>query len=279
VACICSLPCGEDYLVLNLIGQVFALLFMVGGIVVSALALSDRARRISIGAFSILGVANLMLIIVTYEHTPDVPHFSDLVVVLAMAAAKAHNNLIDLAENRAFELIAAVAVGIGLGFFGPREYRKRKQRRWLSSYDIFKLANPDLMKDAEIAEEEVQKLSERMRELQIERESLGQPFGSGPISEEPEYMAKLREAARDASARNLALHELREKARSNALGDIYEKLKNEKLVAKGFKDPLGLHPTENEIPATYWKFLKFSGDYKEAEGKGIKYTAIEIARK
>jgi len=50
------------------------------------------------------------------------------------------------------------------------------------------------------------------------------------------------------------------------------------LIAKGFRDPLGLHPKEKEIPAAYWKFLKFSGDYKEAAGKGIKYTGIEIAR-
>jgi len=158
---------------LNLIGQLLGLVFMVGGIVVSALALADPARRIAIGGFSILGIANLVLIIVTYENTPDVPHFSDLVVLSAMAAARARYSLIDLAENRLLELIAAVAVGIGLGFFGPREYRKRKLRRWLSSYEIFKLADPALMKDAEVAEGEVQKLSERIRELQIERESLG----------------------------------------------------------------------------------------------------------
>ena len=135
------------------------------------------------------------------------------------------------------------------------------------------------MKGAHVAEDEVQELSEHMREISIQREALGVPFGSAPVSEDSESMTLLREAARDASARNLALHKLREKARRNALNDIYEKLKAGALIAKGFKDPLGLNPTEIEIEASYWKFLKFTGDYKEAEGKGFKFTGIEVARK
>jgi hypothetical protein len=262
----------------NLIGQLLTLLFMVGGIIVSALALADPVRRIAIGVFSILGIANLVLIIVTYENTPDVPHFSDLVVVSAMAAANARNNFINLVGNHSLQLIAAVAAGMALGFFGPREYRKRKQRRWLSSYDIFRLTDPQLVKATEVAEEEVEKLTERILALQQERSDLGlQPNGS--IDIDSAALEILSANVREAHAKNAAAHEIRERARRSALAGIYEDLREGKLIAKGFKDPLGMYPTEIEIPAAYWKFLNFSGDYKEAQGKGIKYTAIEIARK
>jgi hypothetical protein len=74
---------------------------------------------------------------------------------------------------------------------------------------------------------------------------------------------------------------LREKALRDAAGGIYEKLKNGELIARGFRDAIvpNSNPKEVEIPAEYWKFLKFSGDYKNASGKGIGYTDIEIARK
>jgi hypothetical protein len=249
---------------------------------VSALALENPIHRTrAIVLFGILGVVGFILTVLTYEQTSGVPHITDLVDWIRPRIITAWEILTWAMWRPSVGMLATFVVGLILGPFSIWLYLRSKRRNWHSSYDIFKLADPELMKDAEVAEEKVQKLSEGIRELQIERErlNLGIPFGSGPISEEPEYKAKLREAARDASAKNLALHELREKARRNALGDIYEKLKEEKLIAKGFKDPLGLHPKENEIPAAYWKFLKFSGDYKEAEGKGIKYTAIEIARK
>jgi hypothetical protein len=252
---------------------------MLGGIVASALALPDRYRRFFIATFSVLAVGNLILIIRTSEATSDMPHFSDLLLSFKAAAEISRNRLGDLVQDWFFELGLALVVGTLIGIFGPREYQKRVRRNWFSSYDIFKLANPELMKNAYVAEDEVQKLSEQIRDLAIQRENLRIPFGIGPVSEEYQPMALLREAAREASAKNIALHELREKARRNALDDLYEKLKVGTLIARGFKDPLGLNPKEVEIEASYWKFLKFTSDYKEAEGKGIKFTGIEVARK
>jgi hypothetical protein len=121
-------------------------------------------------------------------------------------------------------------------------------------------------------------LAEEILAIELERRDFGrQPDGS--INIDSKAFEILAASAREASARNSAAHELRDKARRKALGDIYNKLTEGKLIAKGFKDPLGVSPKEIEIDASYWKFLKFTGDYKEAEGKGMKFTGIEVAKK
>jgi hypothetical protein len=128
------------------------------------------------------------------------------------------------------------------------------------------------------ADAQIQLLANQILTLEKERREFGhQPDGS--INIDSAALAVLSANVREASAKHTAAYELREKALRDATGGIYAKLQSGELIAKGFRDPLGLNPTETEIPATYWKFLKFSADYKEAAGKGIKYTAIEIARK
>jgi hypothetical protein len=154
-------------------------------------------------------------------------------------------------------------------------YFRSKRRIWYSSFGIFKFVDPKLIAAADT---EIQVLADQILALQKERSELGlQPDGS--IDIDSVALERLSASVREASAKQSAAYELREKALRNATGGIYEKLKSGELIAKGFKDPLGLNPRETEIPAAYWKFLTFSGDYKEAAGKGIKYTAIEIARK
>jgi hypothetical protein len=220
-----------------------------------------------------------ILTVLTYEQTPGVPHIADAIEWIRPSLVAARETLVWAVWRPSVGMLVTFVVGSILGPLSILLYLRSRKRTWHSSYDIFKLANPELMKDAEVAEDEVQKLTERIRELQIERESLSIPFESHTyFTEESESMLKWRGAIRDATTRNLALHELREKARRNALNDIYDKLTRGGLIARGFKDPLGLHPKEIEIPMAYWKFLKFSGDYKEAQGNGIKYTAIEVAR-
>ena len=138
----------------TLFEQVIALALVVGGIVVSALALKNPARRISIGIISVLGLGNLALIVYTYEHTPDVPHFSDLPALFVAVGIKGRDRLAAFAENHLVQLIGVLVIGVILGVIVPREYQKRKRRQWFSSYDIFKLADPALMKNAVLAEDE-----------------------------------------------------------------------------------------------------------------------------
>jgi hypothetical protein len=248
---------------------------MLGGIVASALALSDRYRRFFIVTFSVLAAGNFILIVRTSEATPGVPHFSDLVLASATAAVSARDNLIVLAENRTLQIAAAVIIGVILGFIGPSAYQRYKRRVWYSSYGIFKFVDPRLIAEADA---QIQALADQILALQKERSELGH-MPDGSINIDSAALEKLSASVRESSAKQSAAYELREKALRHATGGIYEKLKSGELIAKGFKDPLGLNPKETTIPAEYWRFLQFNADYKEASGKGIKYTAIEIARK
>jgi hypothetical protein len=63
-----------------------------------------------------------------------------------------------------------------------------------------------------------------------------------------------------------------------AVDDIYNKLRNGHLVAKGFLTPIDTKSEEVTIPASRWRFLKFNQDFTEASGEGITYKAIAVAR-
>ena len=261
----------------NLLSQIIGLLFMLGGIVASALAQSDRYRRFFIATFSVLAAGNFVLIVRTSEATPGVRHFSDLVLVSATAAVTARDNLVALTENRTLQIAAAVIIGVILGFVGPHTYQRYKRRVWYSSYGIFKFVDPKLIVEADA---QIQALADQILALQKERSELGH-MPDGSINIDRDALEILSASAREASAKQSAAYELREKALRDAAGGIYEKLKNGELIARGFRDAIvpNSNPKEVEIPAEYWKFLKFSGDYKNASGKGIGYTDIEIARK
>lgn len=65
---------------------------------------------------------------------------------------------------------------------------------------------------------------------------------------------------------------------NSGLEHIYDGLRNGTILARGFHHPLGLHPKEIVIPAAQWKFLRLNGDFSEATGQGITYTALDFAR-
>jgi hypothetical protein len=258
-------------LILNLI----LLLIGAGGAIVSALALENPVYRIrAVIFFGIMGIVGFCLTLVTY----GVPHFADAMAYVQPPLIAFWDAFIWTIWRPSVGMLVALVVGLVLGPTSVIFYSKFKSRTWYSSYDIFKLADPALMRSADVAENEIQELAERILALGEERRNFGlQPDGS--INIDRDALEILQAATRRASAQNSAAHDLREKARRMALGDIYNKLTEGKLVARGFKDPLGLNPKEKEIESSYWKFLKFTGDYKEAEGKGIKFTGIEVARK
>jgi hypothetical protein len=61
-------------------------------------------------------------------------------------------------------------------------------------------------------------------------------------------------------------------------GDIYKRLNNGSLVAKGFLKPVMPASEEVTIPASHWRFLRFNTLATEAKGEGIAYTAISITK-
>ncbi len=72
---------------------------------------------------------------------------------------------------------------------------------------------------------------------------------------------------------------LRNASYNAAIDDIYRKLQNGDLVAKGFLIPIDINSEEIIIPASRWRFLKFNKDFTEASGEGIEYKAIAVARR
>ncbi len=181
--------------------------------------------------------------------------------------------------SRPAQFAAILLLGVALGYFGPREYRKAFGYRWYSSYDIFKLADQKLLKDVVITDDEVQQLAAKISALGDERQKLGLIPSPVPHATS-EALAMLQESIREASARNFALHELRERARAGALQDVYEKLQSSRLIARGFVSPVHSYSKETIIPAGHWRFIKFKNNYTEASNNGtVRYVGISVARK
>jgi len=161
---------------------------------------------------------------------------------------------------------------------------QKDTRNWLSSYAIFELADQKLMTEAINAEAEVEKLERKYNDLENERIALrSSPRGAfkaasalqQPVSEAEEVLGK---AVRDAYIKAQAERDYRTSARAKALEDIYAKLRSGDLVAKGFLDPVLPNAEEIIIRAAHWRIIRFNGDYTLAEGQGIKYIGITVAR-
>jgi hypothetical protein len=152
-------------------------------------------------------------------------------------------------------------------------------REWFSSYNIFKLANPKLATRVADAEERVARLVQQIDEeerllLQLEDQR------NALVLLQPVATTEMRiVASRTAASLQLAaVQQQLVDARASALEDIYAKLKGKKLVARGFLHPIRRHIMEKEIPAAQWRIIRFTGDYTQAQGPGIKYSGIAIAR-
>lgn len=183
-----------------------------------------------------------------------------------------------LIQSHLAQLAAVLCLGIALGHFGPREFLKLN-RTWYRGYDIFKLAKPELMKKAIVAEEEVQQLSEKITRLAKEREQYAVPFGSVPVaSGENPGLTALREAAVHAHAAYAAAAELRSRARAGALEDVYEKLRDGRLIARGYIPPLAKNSEEKLIPAGHWRIIQFNSEYTAASSRTVTYVGIAVAR-
>lgn len=63
-----------------------------------------------------------------------------------------------------------------------------------------------------------------------------------------------------------------------AMDDIYRQLRDGKLIARGFSQPVEANAKEMDIPAAQWRFLKFEDKLIEATGHDITYTAIAVAQ-
>jgi len=155
-------------------------------------------------------------------------------------------------------------------------------RQWLSSYKIFDLADQSLFKTAVVSEEATELAKRNLEELQQQRAQLG--FGrtaiqaindlGNPSSE----MEQLRASVETAATKFITEQQRRDSARASVLEDIYEKLRNGILIAKGFVPPVANSSPELEIPASHWRMIRFNGDYTQAKDQELQYVGITVAK-
>jgi hypothetical protein len=103
---------------------------------------------------------------------------------------------------------------------------------WLTSYKIFDLADQDLMQSAVETEAAVEKISREIERIQLERYFLR--MSPQYPSAEPSGLNTLAESEAAAVRQKSAQEQARATARARALEDLYEKLVDGRLVAKGF---------------------------------------------
>ncbi len=264
---------------------------MVGGVVVSAYAIPDPWRKRAVVGFSFLGLLNLALIILTYENTPDVPHFADLGPFIWRGSITIWARIVAVAENHILQTVAAAAAGVVLGsasHFGYQKWQARRatsvpdNRPWLTSYRIFDLADQGLVKTARNAKDKSAEFERELEVLQIQRENLRpkDAFKAITALQEPPSpaMVELQKRESEAYRKIEAQRRQHASAYAGALEDIYEKLRNGHPVAKGFVGSLSNSPNEIEIPAAHWRVIKFNNDYTEAKGQGMEYVGITVAK-
>ena len=255
--------------------QIILLLIGVGGALVTAWTLANsRAKWMTVATFGLAGVAGLVLTILTYNQVT----ITSAANTMAGSTEAAWAYVRTLVQNRSFQITIALFIGIVIGMLGPRLYRKAIQPKWYASYDIFKLADQRLLKEAIIAEGEVQKLAAKIIALSDEREKLGLIPSAVPHATN-KALALIHDNIREAYARNAALHELREKSRARARDDLYAKLRDGRLVARGFAAPMEKNSKEITIPSAHWRLIQFSGDYTEASSNSVRYVGLEVARR
>ncbi len=264
---------------MNLALQLVLLFIGVGGAIVTALTLpNSRAKWIWVTAFAMAGITGVILTVLTYGQA-----LSNIAVSASQFAEKVFGYLVGAVELKWFQVGLAFIVGFALGIVGPREYR-RWTRAWCSQYQIFTLGDrASLMEFGELGEK-IGALEKEIDGLHAEtlKNTPKRPFGYDAIPVEAPKSPVLDLIERRRSRAVAELIELRK--RQDALNivivnSIYDQLQRGALIAKGFRDPVGLRAKEIYIPAAQWRFLRFDGDFSAASGKGMAYTAVLVTRR
>ena len=162
------------------------------------------------------------------------------------------------------------------------EKSQSDNRQWLSSYKIFDLADPALLQKAvhlqsqlqslekEISTNDAEQLSLKPKDAMAALEAMNNPIPALEI---------LKKNASDLYNRNRIAAANHRAAFGEVLEDIYEQLAAGKLIAKGFLVPVETDSSEIEIPAAHWRLIRFhAAGYTQAEGQGIKYVGVTVAR-
>jgi hypothetical protein len=272
---------------LTLVLNILILLIGVGGAIVSSLTLSNaRARFWFVVGFSLMGALGLVLTIITYESTPDVPHLGDALGDLGQAISSFSHRYLWVWT------VLCVAVGLVVGALGtrflPKHVGKDKTepvvRNWLDPIvAIERHADPVLRAQLNSLRQKAESLKTQIDSLnqQFDAEVKKLPFGPSP-NHDSELVAEL---GRKHSAAATLLNELGEQVWSierEITRRVLERLKNGDLAAKGFRQTKDSVADASEIiPKDQWQLLRFDTydiHMQTARGGNWKYIGLQIGR-
>lgn len=156
-----------------------------------------------------------------------------------------------------------------------------RKRPWYGSSDIFELADPTIMRDIEVVEKEVARWEARIKALRQEQGLLIASFGRRIDDADRHAYAKLLRAELDVHGQVCEAIAAHGRLLAHALDDIYDKLGDGRLVARGCVARVGASVRRAQIPARHWATLRFNGDYytgeyAEAPKEGRRVTYINL---
>lgn len=265
-----------------------------GRALVPWMALENPAvRRRAITVFAALAVLEFLRIAITDERTPGMPHLLDAVDAARDGARAAWVHLLAWPILSPV-LILAAAIG-GLAIWS---YARFGRREWLGSGDIVKkLADPEIMKDVEAAWEDMRRWEQSIEALREERSALAAPYNYLGVVLPPKVAHLYRKFGNAQLKVDDRVHlagEAHRRALARALEEVYGKLRDGRLVARGRKAPVTGHGKIIRIPAEHWEVIRFNwdccsgpfvfsdrvkfADFTGASNDDLQYYGVEVAR-
>jgi hypothetical protein len=273
------LPAGDD---LTIIGILISVAFAFGGIAMTAAGWKHpffiRTMFVLAGISAFAGLGWPWLKTVTPASLAD--------ALREVSQSPAVWFCLLLVAVTAYALYRRPRVHLESAAPRPRGEQQQQPRRaepsgkpWIVAPMVKRYGDPQLFALAMADLEGVREVEGRARAAKAQLDAVI-TFGGSPSEKLAELMPQ---AWKDARARHIEVdEECSAKRRASdasyrrLLDDIYKKLYNGSLVAKGFLKPVTHTSEEITIPASHWRFLRFNALMTEAEGQGIAYTAISV---
>jgi hypothetical protein len=262
-----------------LVLQIALVIIGAGGAVVTAATLTNPFwRRLGIWGFGALGVVSLVLTIITYGQASD--PLPDIKAWVWRSAQDFWQLMLAIISSRLFQIPVAFIAGLALGAVGLFIYQNRPPKEWHTSYDILKLGNRELLRADGEAVAALNKIAYELEEATVARDKAkptGDFWAMKVLTDPPQAYREAEEKRKELDLQYYKQATIRQQCFTAAINEMYGRLRNGSLIAKGLLEPVAINTEETEIPAVHWHFLKFNEVGTQATGEGITYKAISVA--
>jgi hypothetical protein len=155
-------------------------------------------------------------------------------------------------------------------------------RQWLYSYDMYNLADRELALLATTESEKFGELDQEFENLNYQLMAMssakGLTLAAGIAIPETKDIVQIRERMNVVLRQREEQRHKRNQSSLRVVDDLYEKLRNGAIIAKGCLAPVSNNAEEIPIPSWQWRFLRLNNTLTEASGENITYKAVTAAR-